>query len=663
MEGAASAEKRSVEDFRVRVHGGPHPLRAGSEGAATTFGRDDAGWAPRPPDDANASRRIVAHFDVDAFYSQVEELRDPRLRGRPMAVTQKFLIVTANYAARSAGLKKLMSLTKAKALCPEVALVSGEDLTPYRACAKKVRAALERFGTCEKLGLDECWVDLTAEVDRRIAAGGPASDPPLVGHRHSSTHVVESDNAHRPTDIRAVDPGRTNDDAASRGVHAPVPPGRCEDGADPVGMDPVGMDPDVWDPDVADPDMLERRLRVGAAIAAEARDAVRSATGLRMSAGIAHNKMLAKLASGLHKPDDQTTLPASHAAGTVSPLPVRALPCVGRGAERELLDRGVRTAADLRRVTGSKVCEWLGPRVGRRVHDAAWGVDREEVAPKPPPAFVTCEDSFRSCTTWDAVDAVLRVIAPDLVARMDEEYEDEVERTVAAGALIPAGRAARTLTVKWRDVKGGKGTGWSRSSASTAMPTLANDRSIDATRRADALREAATRVLSSELARGFDLRALNVGAGNFEPKAADPREQPGVQVGSSGIDVGTGRAAHGSAFAAMNARRDYDRGGGRMSKTEERALSERERGLGGGGLGGGLGGGGLGGGESSDVFAEPLRERDEDDEDGDSFYADLADVQRSSAMPSIGRVQSLVPRKRRAEQASLLSFFKGPSKR
>ena len=48
---------------------------------------------------------------------------------------------------------------------------------------------------------------------------------------------------------------------------------------------------------------------------------------------------------------------------------------------------------------------------------------------------------------------------------------------------------------------------------------------------------------------------------------------------------------------------------------------------------------------------------------GRAFYADLADVQRSSAMPSIGRVQSLVPRKRGAEQASLLSFFKGPSKR
>ena len=59
MEGAASAEKGvPVEDFRVRSTAG-RIRSAGVEGAATTFGRDDAGWAPRPPDDANASKRIV----------------------------------------------------------------------------------------------------------------------------------------------------------------------------------------------------------------------------------------------------------------------------------------------------------------------------------------------------------------------------------------------------------------------------------------------------------------------------------------------------------------------------------------------------------------------------------------------------------------------------
>jgi nucleotidyltransferase/DNA polymerase involved in DNA repair len=51
--------------------------------------------------------------------------------------------------------------------------------------------------------------------------------------------------------------------------------------------------------------------------------------GLRCSAGIATNKLCAKLVSGLHKPDDQTLLPPCEAADTVAPLPVRALPGVG----------------------------------------------------------------------------------------------------------------------------------------------------------------------------------------------------------------------------------------------------------------------------------------------------------------------------------------------
>ena len=629
MEDAASAEKSSAEEFRVRVHGGPHPLRAGSEGAATTSGRsrDDAeqrALQPEPPVDPNASRRIVAHFDVDAFYSQVEELRDPRLVDRPMAVTQKYLIVTCNYPARSAGLKKLMSTQKAKALCPEVVLVSGEDLTPYRACAKKVRAALSRFGTCEKLGLDECWVDLTAEVERRIAGGGPASDPALAGHRHSSTSRVESNNKHRPMDIRAV-----SGDVRVSTVEADV-----------VEEDPV----------------QERRLRVGAAVAAEAREAVRAESGLRMSAGVAHNKLLAKLISGLHKPDDQTVLPASHAARVVEPLPVRALPGVGHGLEKELTSRGVSTASDLRRVPRGDVCEWLGARVGGKVYDAAWGVDREEVREKPAPSSVTCEDSFRSCTSWDSVDKVLRVIAPDLVARMDEEHEDEVERSIAQGAIVPNGRDARTLTVRWRD-RGGitsptAETKWARSSSSTAMPKDATDRRLDTVRRADAVRSAATSVLRSELKRGFDLRLLNVGATNFRLSVAG-----GAAVGSTAAATEVV-----SATAAMNARRDYDRGGGRVSKTEERAASERERGL----NGDGLGGDGLNA-DRDDLFAEPaLQDADEDEEDGAAFYADLADIQRSSAVAStetkVAKV-GYVPRKRGAEQASLLSFFKGPSKR
>jgi hypothetical protein len=185
------------------------------------------------------------------------------------------------------------------------------------------------------------------------------------------------------------------------------------------------------------------------------------------------------------------------------------------------------------------------------------------------------------------------------------------------------------------------------------MPKDATDRRLDTVRRADAVRSAATSVLRSELKRGFDLRLLNVGATNFRLSVAG-----GAAVGSKAAATEVVSAA-----AAMNARRDYDRGGGRVSKTEERAASERERGL----NGDGLGGDGLNADSDFDLFAEPaLQDADEDEEDGAAFYADLADVQRSSAVAStetkVAKV-GYVPRKRGAEQASLLSFFKGPSKR
>ena len=94
---------RPEEAFRVRQHGGPHPLRVSGasrlgrcESSASAASLSDAasprGLAP-PPESIAEHRRVIAHFDVDCFYCQVEELRDPRLASIPMAVTQKYLIV------------------------------------------------------------------------------------------------------------------------------------------------------------------------------------------------------------------------------------------------------------------------------------------------------------------------------------------------------------------------------------------------------------------------------------------------------------------------------------------------------------------------------------------------------------------------------------------
>jgi nucleotidyltransferase/DNA polymerase involved in DNA repair len=136
------------------------------------------------------------------MYAQTEELRNPRLVGRPLAVTQKYLIVTCNYPARcacaagqlhvlhgcymhgcymscgacwslsdttaprcrprrAAGVTKLMATTEGLKKCPGLILVSGEDLTPYRAASKAILSVLNRFGPAERLGMDEVFVDVT----------------------------------------------------------------------------------------------------------------------------------------------------------------------------------------------------------------------------------------------------------------------------------------------------------------------------------------------------------------------------------------------------------------------------------------------------------------------------------------------------------------------
>ncbi|XP_069483093.1 DNA polymerase iota isoform X2 [Ambystoma mexicanum] len=88
----------------------------------------------------NAAPRVIAHIDMDCFYAQVEMIRNPELKDKPLGVQQKYLVVTCNYTARNHGVKKCMSVKDAKEICPQLILVSGEDLTPYREMSYRVTA-------------------------------------------------------------------------------------------------------------------------------------------------------------------------------------------------------------------------------------------------------------------------------------------------------------------------------------------------------------------------------------------------------------------------------------------------------------------------------------------------------------------------------------------
>ncbi len=84
-----------------------------------------------------APHRAIIHIDLDSFYAQVEMRANPSLRDVPMGVQQKYLVVTANRAARARGVGKMVSVAAARAACPEIILTNGCVV-----CAWRLRACV-----------------------------------------------------------------------------------------------------------------------------------------------------------------------------------------------------------------------------------------------------------------------------------------------------------------------------------------------------------------------------------------------------------------------------------------------------------------------------------------------------------------------------------------
>tara|TARA_R110002050_G_scaffold215463_1_gene351555 strand:- start:1727 stop:2572 length:846 start_codon:yes stop_codon:yes gene_type:complete len=88
------------------------------------------------------SERLIICIDQDCFYAQVIMIENPSLKDKPLAVTQKHIIATCNYPARKFGLSKLMLIEDAVSMCPEITLVSGEDLTRFREASSRIYACV-----------------------------------------------------------------------------------------------------------------------------------------------------------------------------------------------------------------------------------------------------------------------------------------------------------------------------------------------------------------------------------------------------------------------------------------------------------------------------------------------------------------------------------------
>ena len=342
---------------------------------------------------------IVAHLDLDAFFAAVEELEDPSLRRRPLVVggdpKGRGVVATANYPARTFGIRSAMSCAEAIRRCPHAVFVRPRH-SLYRQYSQAVWSAVrEVVPTVEQTGIDEGYLDL-GELAR---------------------------------------------------------------------------------------DFLSARK-----LAEAVQAAVRGATSLSCSLGVATCKVVAKVASDRRKPGGLTVVPLGREASFLAPFDVRLLPGVGPRSENRLRAAGITTIGALAALDDAALRGLLPGRVGRLLRDRALGIDPRGLETQVERISISTEETFeRDIADRNQLHAELR--------RMAERLGDHLTRT---------NQAARTITTKVRYPD------FSIRSRSSTVPAGLDDGS--------AIGDIACALLDRALAdRPGPLRLVGVGLSNLEP--------------------------------------------------------------------------------------------------------------------------------------------------
>ncbi|CAG0886341.1 unnamed protein product [Cyprideis torosa] len=439
-----------------------------------------------------AASRIVVLVDMDCFYVQVEERLQPEFKGKPAVVVQYRTfkgggIIAANYEARALGINRNgMMGDDAVQKCPEVKLfrvpeVRGKaDLSRYREAGKEVIQVLAKFCGCvERASVDEAYLDLTAEVERQMEQmnGG------VAGERLTSTHVC----------------GWEDDSEEGRGVER--------------------WTRAVWD----EGSMMEddRRLSVAAVLVEEMRRAVFETTTFRCSAGIAHNKPLAKLACGLNKPNKQTVLPLTSVSELFKTVKISKVRNLGGKLGQTLIDKlQVETMHQLSEVGLPKLRDVLDPKTAIWVYELSLGRDHEPVKDRQLSQSVGCGKFFRGLEALDTekkVEHWSRQLADEIGERLEEDKRDN-------------NRQAKSLTLS---VHFGGAKGWGDAGVySRAVPLMSNKSGRIAEEIVKTLRKLTAQIRSS---------ASSVGPGKVDGSVVRPEDGSVWSPPITGLFISAGK--------------------------------------------------------------------------------------------------------------------------
>lgn len=125
--------------------------------------------------DAANNRRIIMHVDMDAFFVSVEEVLNPRLKGKQVIVggdpDGRGVVASASYRAREAGARSAMPMKTAKRLCPRAIFLKGSPGV-YGEFSRRIMEIMGRFTpSVEVVSVDEAYLDMTG--CQRLHKTGP----------------------------------------------------------------------------------------------------------------------------------------------------------------------------------------------------------------------------------------------------------------------------------------------------------------------------------------------------------------------------------------------------------------------------------------------------------------------------------------------------------
>ena len=365
--------------------------------------------------------RVVAHIDLDAFYAQCEMVRLGTPATQPLAVQQWDALIAINYPAREFGITRMISASEARKRCPHITLQhvatfregqNGEwayrddnrvatdkvSLDPYRAESRKILQVFK----------DELasWHDHYAAADGHVSRVQDA----VVEKASVDEAFIDLSSLVYGVLLRRYPPLATAGDGA-----LPSPPSAALE---------WGEDNNVVDLDEAcDSDWDDVAMRIGSEIVRSLRAAVWRVLSYTSSAGIARNKMMAKLGSSCHKPNKQTVVrnrAIQNFLGSFRFTKIRMLG--GKLGDQVSTVFGTEQVSELLGVSLDQFRTHFDDETAVWLHGIIRGDDTSEVNARTQMKSMASAKSFRpAINNIDQAERWLRIFVADIHGRLVED--------------------------------------------------------------------------------------------------------------------------------------------------------------------------------------------------------------------------------------------------